>query len=120
MYKVIIFLYLSFSLVVFAESTPTVSDNMRVQNLVKQVKSARPEDKRLLMNRLKVMLRHTNQVHRLKVMKELKQSFSHTNAMHKGQQKRRHNLNQPKHRGYQHRKGRGQKGGGRHGGGNRH
>jgi len=126
-YKVVIFLYLSFSLVVFAESTPIVSDNIRVQSLVKQVKSAQPSDKRVLMNRLKVMLRHTNQVHRMKVMKDLKQSFSHTKTMYNGQQKRKNNFkkpnygkHQPKYRGYRHRKGQGQKGGGRHGGGNRH
>ena len=127
MYKVIIILYLCVSLFVFAEDISTASENMSVQSLVQDVKSAKPSDKRVLMNRLKIMLRHTNQVHRMNVMKELKQSFSHTNTMYKGNSKRKHNFNQsndgkyqPKHRKYQYRKGCGQNGAGRHNGGNRH
>jgi hypothetical protein len=121
--KVILVLYFCFSLFVFADATVGTSDNVRVQTLVKQVKSAQPSEKRVLMNRLKVMLRQSNKTHRLQVMKELKQSFSHGNAMHQGSKKREHKKtsarcakHQLKHKRWRNGKGKGKGKGGKYNG----
>jgi len=114
MYKVIVALYFCFSLLVFAEVSVKVHKNMSVQTLVKQVKFAKPSDKRVLMNRLKVMLRKSNKTHRMQVMKELKQSFSTGNATPQRKQKHKNTsthcgTQQPKHKRLRDGSGKGKK-----------
>jgi len=119
MSKIVIFMYLCSSLFVSAQPIPTES----VQSLVKQVKAAKPSNKRILMNRLKIKLRESNQAHRMQVMQELKRSFSHGNAMHLGQQKGKHkgaagrcSKHQPKHQRRKDGKGKGKHKGTKHNG----
>jgi len=47
-----------------------------ISTLIEQVKTAKVEDRRVLMNQLKVQLREMNKESRHKAMKELKKSFS--------------------------------------------
>jgi hypothetical protein len=116
MHKVIVVLYFCFSLFVVAESSIKINDNLSVQTLVQQVKVAKPSEKRVLMNRLKVMLRQSNKIHRQQVMYELKQSFSHGSTILKEKQKNTSSAHsgthQPKHRQYQYGKGDGKRSGG--------
>ena len=81
-------------------TTPSIS------TLIEQVKSAKVENRRVLMNQLKTQLRKMNQESRHKVMRELKHSFSSkkntSNAQHRHRQKRnlqeQHYRHQPKYR----------------------
>lgn len=57
--------------------------------LIEQVKIAKVEDRRVLMNQLKVQLREMNKESRQKAMRELKKSFSKKGDQHQTQ--RRHN-----------------------------
>jgi hypothetical protein len=127
MYKIILLFYTVCSLFVFAETSINITQKDSIQNLVKQVKIAKPSEKRLLMNRLKIMLRKSNQAHRTKVMKELKKSFSTHHVMHQGKQRREHKYqqshsgkHQAKHRQHRYGKTEGSKDRGRQGGGNSH
>jgi len=74
--KVVVVFYFCSSLFVFADFTLETEENINIETLVKQVKIAEPEEKRILMNRLKILLRQSNKAHRLQVMNELRQSFS--------------------------------------------
>ncbi|MEA1879527.1 MAG: hypothetical protein U9N11_02620 [Campylobacterota bacterium] len=127
MYKIIIFFYLGFSLSVSAESLVVGSQKESIESLVKQVKTAKPSEKRVLMNKLKVQLRQSNQTHRMQIMKEIKQSFSTGNRIDQGKQRRKYRFepshsgkHQPKYRQRQGGNGAGKKGSGRNGGGTRH
>jgi len=65
----------------FAVDTPTVDTQSNISTLVNQIKSAKPEDRRALINQLKVKLRGLNKDIRQKSMMELRSSFS-KNGMH--------------------------------------
>ena len=126
MYKIIIFLYIFFTMYAYATPVNTLSEQQRVQSLVKQVKTAKPSDKRILMNRLKIMLRKSNHEHRMQIMKELKKSFSSKHMMHQGRHKGKHKFrqsengkHQAKRRRHRAHNGEGRRGGGeKKGGGN--
>ena len=87
-----------------------------VQHLIQQVKIAKVQDRRLLMNQLKVKLRKMNKESRRSVMMELKKSFSkesgkkklhkHKNRANKGHKKQCEH--QPKYRHLRRQNGNGQ------------
>jgi hypothetical protein len=58
-----------------------------ISSLIEQIKSAKVDDKRVLMNQLKLQLREMNKESRQKAMRELKKSFSgkkqHTQKQYK-------------------------------------
>ena len=58
-----------------------------ISTLIKQVKTAKVEDRRVLMNQLKVQLREMNKESRQKAMRELKKSFSQKGHQHQTQHK---------------------------------
>lgn len=80
-----------------------IKERDSITTLIEQVKVSKVEEKRVLMNQLKVQLRQMNKENRQKVMMELKQSFA-TNSQN--QQKHQYSQNlqeqqakhQPKHR----------------------
>ena len=96
----------------YAEELPKTPS---VSTLIEQVKSAKVENRRVLMNQLKVQLRKMNQESRHKVMRELKHSFSSkkehsSNAQHRHRQKRnlhKQHTHQPKYRRLNNGSGRG-------------
>ena len=88
MYK-IIFLYGLFSLFVWGQSSATTTQQ-QISTLITQVKVAKSDQRRLLMNRLKVVLRKSNQAQRIIVMKKLKQSFANKTMLHQGKQGKEH------------------------------
>jgi len=65
----------------FAVDTLAVDTQSNVSTLVNQIKSAKPENRRALINQLKVKLRDLNQDVRQKTMMELRSSFA-KNGMH--------------------------------------
>jgi len=66
-------LFLS-SLQLQAEEKPT--HTISVKTLVKQIKHSSSDNRRILMNRLKIKLRHMNQKSRQKIMLDLRKTFS--------------------------------------------
>ena len=71
-------------LVIENSSKPEVPS---ISSLIEQIKSAKVDDKRVLMNQLKLQLREMNKESRQKAMRELKKSFSgkkqHTQKQYK-------------------------------------
>ena len=84
-----LFKYISFAclsaIMLFAETESVTQTKISV--LVDKIKSAKPEDKRALINELKIELRTMNKETRQKTMMELKNSFA-KGGMH--QQMRNH------------------------------
>ena len=58
-----------------------------IGTLIEQVKIAKVEDRRVLMNQLKVQLREMNKESRQKAMRELKKSFSKKGDQHQTQRR---------------------------------
>lgn len=85
-------LFIFFSLVyfwantLFADEIP--KEPIKVEVLITQIKSAKPEDRRTLMNQLKLQLRATNQGSRAKAMMNLRKSFAKNAAQ--GQTQKQH------------------------------
>ena len=92
------------------KETPTPS----ITTLVEEIKTAKAEDKRELMNQLKIKLRAMNQEKRQETMRELKQSFAkNAQGEHKHQNRQQeHSRHQPQFRQLQ-------RGGQGHGGGHK-
>ena len=67
-------------------SEPTIA------TLISQIKEAKPDNRRVLMNQLKVKLREMNKESRQKTMRELKKSFL-KGSCKAGQQKHKHQKN---------------------------
>ncbi|CAA6803021.1 MAG: Unknown protein [uncultured Sulfurovum sp.] len=93
-----------FSLRLFAqtvtpENTPFIADkSISITTLITQVKEAKAEDKRSLMNQLKVQLRAMNEKTRQEAMQNLKQSFqSKEKGKHKPQRNKNLHEQQAKH-----------------------
>jgi hypothetical protein len=84
-----------------AEEIPETQEPT-LQELILEVKNAPNEQKRVLMNQLKLHLKTMNKESRQKTMMELKKSFANKEAQHKGQQTKheehQHANHQPKFR----------------------
>jgi len=87
-----------------------------IKHLIKEVKTAKIAERRLLMNQLKIRLRKMNKESRQSAMKELKKSFSKKNS-EESLDKHRHKLkkidkqhctHQPKYRHLRHQNGQGE------------
>lgn len=84
----------------------------KISKLISKIKAAKVEDRRILMNQLKVQLREMNKESRQNAMKELKESFTskghaqHKNQQHKNLQEQQHQ-HQPKYQQLQHPQGQG-------------
>ena len=89
------------------------SDASSIATLIEQVKTAKSEDRRELMNQLKVQLRAMNKEKREETMRELKHSFAkHGRGEHQRQRQNLHQnqfRHQPQYRQLQ--RGHGQRGG---------
>jgi len=94
--------------------------------LIEQVKIAKVEDRRVLMNQLKVQLREMNKESRQKAMRELKKSFSKKGNQHQTQRRynkehknlhQQQSTHQPKYHRLQNSQGMGQ--GSQHGNGHK-
>ncbi len=74
-------LFIFLSLICFwtnALLADTISkEPIKVETLVSEIKNATPENKRILMNQLKLKLRAMNQQSRAKAMMSLRKSFGH-------------------------------------------
>lgn len=93
----------------FASEIPT--EPVKVEVLITEIKSAKPQDKRALMNQLKLQLRAMNQGSRQKAMMSLRQSFRKDGAQGQAQKphggmKHQEKTSKPQHSG--------QRGGGAH------
>ena len=66
-----IIVYIFLSINIFAQSS-----NVSIKSLVEQIKRAKPEDRRILINQLKIQLRKVNREKRKKSMLELKRSLN--------------------------------------------
>jgi Skp family chaperone for outer membrane proteins len=83
-----IFLLL-FSSALYAEGATSIKQPS-IKSLIEQVKSAKVQDRRILMNQLKLQLRKMNKESRHSAMVELKKSFSKEHGekkLHRGQHK---------------------------------
>ncbi len=85
---------------VVAPPPTSTTQELTIQELIEQVKSAPNEQKRALMNQLKVQLRTMNQDSRDKAIKELKKSFI-KKEMHTKSQKRQKNHETSQHSNHQ-------------------
>jgi hypothetical protein len=74
------FIFLSTTML-FAVDSTAVDSGSNISTLVEQIKSAKTEDRRALINQLKIKLRGLNQDIRQKTMMELRSSFA-KNGMH--------------------------------------
>ena len=78
-------LFIFFSLICFWTNTLFANEvpkkPIKVEILINEIKNAKPEDRRALMNQLKLKLRAMNQGSRAKAMMRLRKSF----AKHSGQ-----------------------------------
>ena len=97
-------IFILFSLSLFAQDSieehiePKVSvEKPTISTLISQIKEAKSDDRRVLMNQLKVQLREMNKESRQKAMSELKKSFSKSGSK-TGQKKHKHQ----KHKKFQH------------------
>ena len=97
-------IFILFSLPLFAQEPIEQSiekkitvEEPAITTLVLQIKEAKVEDRRVLMNQLKVRLRKMNKESRQKAMKELKNSFS-KDRFSTGQKRYKHR----KHKNLQH------------------
>ena len=75
-YLVIYLFFILFSFSIFAKD----SKNITVGILIKKIQNAKVEDRRELMNQLKLKLREMNKESRKKTLIELKSSFSRKNG----------------------------------------
>ncbi len=89
-----------FSLSLFAQESIEQNKLTKIQKvseltiatLISQIKEAKSDDRRVLMNQLKVKLREMNKESRQKTIRELKKSFS-KGSCKAGQQKYKHQKN---------------------------
>lgn len=92
-YAFLYIIYLLFYSSLYAEESQS-----SVQNLIQRVKNAKVDDRRKLMNQLKIELRKMNKESRRSAMLELKKSFSkehHVKNLHKQHSKYKSTLEQP-------------------------
>jgi len=75
-------LILALSVITKASEPTTVQSSPKVVALVSQIKQAKPDKRRVLINQLKSELRLVNQASRRQVMLHLRQTFNHAGAMH--------------------------------------
>ncbi len=78
----------------------STTQELTIQELIEQVKSAPDESKRVLMNQLKVQLKTMNQESRHKAIKELRKSFikKEMHTKQKNHETSQHSNHQPKFR----------------------
>ncbi len=78
--SIVLFAFLSSSCLYAVElqniSKDRTTSNQNIDRLVTQIKSAKPSQRRVLMNRLKVELRGMNQESRRRAMMKLRESFN--------------------------------------------
>jgi len=67
----------------FADEVP--KKTVKVEILINNIKNARPEDRRAMMNKLKLKLRTMNQESRTKAMMNLRKSFAKHSCQNFGQ-----------------------------------
>ncbi len=99
-------LFIIFSLLCFWTNTlfsdTIAKEPIKVELLIKQIKSAKPQERRVLMNHLKLRLRTMNQGSRAKAMMRLRKSFAKgyhqgIGQQHKGSMMRQEKVNTPQH-----------------------
>jgi len=85
-YMVIYLLFILLSSKVFAEDI-----KVPITALIENIKEAKVEDRRNLMNQLKIRLREMNQENRKKTMMELRKTFNAKRGSRVGYKQNRHN-----------------------------